>query len=276
MIGDLLGQLKKILSHVDEESEICYRGFGDKEWLDNPALFRENRIPKEKNTIEETIRHFPDEFAGAHTIDVLTQMQHYECPTRMMDVTTNFLVSLFFACGGWDKALGRCLPDVDGCVRIYTVPNAKVKSIDSETVTVIANISRLKDGDMFGQLPWICEKDWGVWQSDDDLILQNAEDANSVVLVKTRLNNPRVRAQSGAFFIFGGLEGIENISCPKCLREAKVKKKKIEFPKEYLLGEISVKSNWKEMILEDLGKYCNISYPVLCPEKQDFIKTLML
>ena len=85
------------------------------------------------------------------------------------------------------------------------VKNEDVKSIDSETVTLLSNIARLKDEDKFGLLPWLCEKDLGVWQSDEDQIKQNAQDVNSVVLVKTKLNNPRIRAQYGSFFLFGYL-----------------------------------------------------------------------
>ncbi|MCQ2234890.1 MAG: FRG domain-containing protein [Paludibacteraceae bacterium] len=253
-----------------EDCEICYRGVYDDSWLDRPSLFRGDRLSKEKDALEEIVRHYPDEFASAHTVDILTQMQHYECPTRMLDVTSNFLVALFFACGGWDKvrnpnALNQKCP---GEVRIYKVKKDNVKSIDSETVTLISNIARLKDGDQFGQLAWICEKDWGVWQKDDDLKERNRKDVNRVVLVKTRLNNPRVRAQSGEFFLFGGLDGIER-------DYQEIRKRVLDLPEEYLTSKILIRANEKEEILSDLEKYCGISYSSLCPEKHDFIMTVM-
>lgn len=277
-LGYILEELSAKLDRLKaDDCEICYRGVYDDSWLDEPSLYRGDRLGKEKDALEEIVRHYPDEFASARTVDILTQMQHYECPTRMLDVTSNFLVSLFFACGGWDKvrnpnALNQKCP---GEVRIYKVRKADVKSIDSETVTVISNIARLKDGNQFGELAWICEKDWGVWQSDEDLIVENAKDANRVVLVKTRLNNPRVRAQFGEFFLFGGLAGIERITDSESLSMLPIRKKKLPFPKEYLASTISIRANEKEEILSDLEKYCGISYSSLCPEKHDFIMTIM-
>lgn len=277
-LGYILEELSAKLDRLKaDDCEICYRGVYDDRWLDEPSLYRGDRLGKEKDALEEIVRHYPDEFASAHTVDILTQMQHYECPTRMLDVTSNFLVSLFFACGGWIKVKDSKTFDekCDGEVRIYKVRKNNVKSIDSETVTLLSNIARIKDGDQFGQLPWICEKDWGVWQSDEDLIVENAKDANRVVLVKTRLNNPRVRAQFGEFFLFGGLSGIEGITDSKFLREQKIRKKKLPFPKEYLAPTISIRANEKEELLSDLEKYCGISYSSLCPEKHDFIMTVM-
>jgi hypothetical protein len=265
---------RKLLAIDDEEYEIVYRGFEDATWDDTPYLFRNpNFLKKEKDFVEEVIRNFPDEFSSAHTIDILTQLQHYECPTRMLDVTSNFLVALFFACGGWRK--DKKSDAKNAAVKIYKVKKNDVKSIDSETVTTIANIARMKDGDAFGMLPWICEKDWGMWQSDDDQFVQNAKDVNSVILVKTRLNNPRVRAQFGEFFLFGGLNGIEGINCASCLRNINVRKKIIPMPKEYIVSDILIPKQDHETILKLLDKCFKISLTTLCPEKQDFIKNLI-
>lgn len=277
-LGYILEELSAKMDRLKaDDCEICYRGVYDACWLDRPSLFRKDHLSKEKTALEEVVRYYSEEFASAHTVDILTQMQHYGCPTRMMDVTSNFLVSLFFACGGWirEKNPEQWKQKKSGEVRIYNLKKENVKSIDSETVTLISNIARLKDNDRFGQLPWICEKDWGVWQEDEDLLLQNAKDANSVVLVKTRMNNPRVRAQFGEFFLFGGLDGIEGITNSNFLREQRIRKKILDLPRDYQASSISIKANEKEEILSDLERYCGISYSSLCPEKHDFIMTVM-
>lgn len=276
VIQGILNNLSRVLHSIDDdEYEVFYRGLEDATWKDVPSLFRNpNHLKKEKESVEEVIRNYPDEFSSAHTIDILCQLQHYSCPTRMLDVTSNFFIALFFACGGWNQS-----GEIDAnysAVRIYKVKKCDIKSIDSETVTTIANIARMKDGATFGMLPWICEKDWAVWQSDEDLIIQNAQDVNRVILVKTHLNNPRVRAQFGSFFLFGGLNGINGINSASYLKSAHVSKKTIDMPKEFVADEILISKQDREAILHILDKLFKISLATICPEKQDFIKNLMI
>ena len=280
-----MNEIKNILYNLEckvnncDGYELYYRGFINCAWEDVPSVFRNDRLKRENLFVEQVVCNYPDDFSNAHTIDILTQLQHYGCPTRMLDVTSNFLVALFFACGGWEQVVDRKVFEeneyTDGLIWIYRVEKDNTKSIDSETVTLIANISRLKyTGETFGELPWKCERDLGVWQTDDDLIKRNAKDANSVILVTTQLNNPRVRAQFGSFFLFGGLSGIEGIKSPERLKQQHVTKMKLEMPHRYVMDEIKIPANYKKKILNDLKTYFGMSFQTLCPEKQDFIKTI--
>lgn len=279
-ITRILDQLSYRVKTIGDDYEISYKGYGDSSWKEQPTLFREaSRLQNEDKMVSNVVRNYYDEFAHANTIDILTQMQHYEAPTRLFDVTTNVLVALFFACGGWEKVLNPAkyeeLSKIDGKLSIYKVKKEEVKSIDSETVTLIANIAKMKYSQQaFGQLMWLCERDWKVWQNEDHLVLKNKEDVNKVIYVKTKLNNPRVRAQHGDFFLFGGLSGLNGLSCPQCLREKKVTKIPIVFPDEYKAGDIPIRWQDKKAILESLEKYFSISFATMCPEKQNFIKVV--
>lgn len=282
-IINVLKQLQSILLNNSLKNEICYRGVADQSWKEEPALFRNNNLENETRVLNEIIRQFPDDFTHSHTIDVLTQLQHYACPTRMMDVTTNFLVALFFACGGWEQVLHpqafEKLKFNDGKITIYSVPNDKIKSVDSETAIVISNIARIEGNVRFKKYVWKCIKDQnGAWDADNlDLIQSNIRDLNNVILVKTKLNNPRVRAQFGEFFLFGGVDGINYLEKAdlSAIMNREVSKKTIPFPKEYILGDIFILSRDKVQILNDLRQYFGISFATLSPEKHDVVQTLM-
>ena len=80
----------------------------------------------------DMVAHEPQSFSECRSaLDHLVQMQHYGHPTRLLDVTMNPLVALYFACE-------ETTPDlVDGLVYQFAVPEWKVKSYDSDTVSVL-------------------------------------------------------------------------------------------------------------------------------------------
>lgn len=74
-----------------------YRGQTDN-WNLIPGLYRGNYESKEREILDEVQRLYPYEFAGCQTLfDILIKAQHYGIPTRILDVTFNPLVALFFA-----------------------------------------------------------------------------------------------------------------------------------------------------------------------------------
>lgn len=82
-----------------------YRGHSDKEWRLLPSIYRQYMLSFEEDLVNEFIRRCPGEFEDTHGLfNVLAKMQHYGLHTRLLDVTQNPAVALYFACfDKWDK-----------------------------------------------------------------------------------------------------------------------------------------------------------------------------
>lgn len=120
---------------------LTYRGHADSSWGVTPSLFRQDPDVSEYESemIRELISLFPQDFVhDTAMFDRLVRMQHYGLPTRLIDVTRNPLVALFFAV--WEKAYEH----KDGCVLVFSAPDERCKFFDSDVVSCMANLANLK------------------------------------------------------------------------------------------------------------------------------------
>ncbi len=194
--------------------QLFYRGHSDLNFVLEPSVYRnEGYYTVEDNIYKETIVNNPQEFYNCNsTIEILVKMQHYGIPTRLLDVTRNPLVALYFAC---------CENFAnDGEVLLINIPQRHVKFYDSDKVTILANLAKQQvdfgfdykhdfdqydEGDIeevnkqyFGYLLHSIKEDKPHFYN-----IINPKDIESVFAVQVKLDNPRIIKQNGAFLIFG-------------------------------------------------------------------------
>ena len=82
------------------ERTTLYRGHPSASYVLKPSMFREqSRRKDEKNIFRELVSVQPTAFAEDRNVfEQLVRMQHFSLPTRLLDLTYNPLVGLFFAC----------------------------------------------------------------------------------------------------------------------------------------------------------------------------------
>lgn len=175
-----------------------------------PSIYRDpSWIANEDVLFKELVLRCPNDFSGQEsTFQALVKMQHYSLPTRLLDITANPLVALYFAC----EHEGQ--PRESGEVVVFRIPTAEIKYFDSDTVSVLSNISRRPftfelpdaalDRKAFNNLDQIHYLLHEVKREkpyfEPSILRAHLE---SVVCVKPKLDNARVIKQDGAFLLFG-------------------------------------------------------------------------
>lgn len=143
-ISDLTQILKELSEPIHGKTRF-FRGQA-KKWELLPRIYRKDEsylIENEDKIIKDALTNCPDDFSPNDTLfEKLVKLQHYGYATRLLDLTTNALVALYFACNKEEhhKELGEFI--------IFDIPDTKIKYGDSDTVAILAALSfRNKDFD---------------------------------------------------------------------------------------------------------------------------------
>ncbi len=255
-----------------EGYEFFFRGHASDKYKMFPAIYREGWYKYYKNEAKiynEIISELPEEFKEENlTIEKLIKMQHFGFPTRLLDITKNPLVALFFSCKDNNKEEEA----ESGAIWMFSEKEKDIKFYDSDIVTILANLTKISSDSVFVFYDNSAVNDFNKLESVKKLIDYVREDKpnfetiikpydiSKCVFLRPKYNTQRIIRQAGAFIIFG--------MAPENKQNRELLEKAYDFiiPNKYkksILRELDILGINESTLFPDLenkGKYLKEKY----------------
>lgn len=247
-----------------------FRGQKNSAWEVRPNIFRGDDLASEHILIERAQRQNPVEFRNCvNNFEILTKLQHYGLGTRLLDVTLNPLVALYFATEHSSEYMKNrngqyTRQEHDGIVYHRLVNGCSLQDLQIKIALAVPFIEfgksmsleifclQLKEQDMISQ------SEYNRLIADDYSEIIRILQANSFIISTN--SNVRLIQQRGAFLIAPTVNIKTNID----VKTSTLSKAKMDLAREFE-GYYIIPSKNKGEIREELD-FFNVNEATLFPE----------
>lgn len=196
-----------------EDTVFYFRGHTRESWALCPSVMRTEVLREaEGNMLLDIMAQQPSAFKGLDSaLAEWVLAQHHGLKTRLLDVTRNPLVALFYACGEENRNKQDA---EDAHMHIFATHKSLIKTFRSDAISVIANFAKLNQGEknvlvgipgqnfpypeVLGRLYHLIRHEKPYFQEGINPI-----DFFRVFVIEPQQSFDRIRVQSGAFLISG-------------------------------------------------------------------------
>lgn len=281
-ISSMRKAIKEEEGQDSDSQKFFFRGQTNCNWDVVPGIFRENYLSHESELINGAYLRNPAEFRQLDTdFEKLAKLQHYGLPTRLLDVTSNPLVALYFACQPYQEynKEDNSIIEPDGTVLFSRAYGKSCNDLEVSVISHLANIEINGDTTLNKLLEELEDKRIYSEKSAKDCRASEYKSLIEILqnnyFVVSNMNNERLIRQSGLFLLVGKYNIILK---EKDIGQSVVQVAKSSAKSDFDRTVFRIPVDKKEVILEELDFY-NINEGSLFPElehQMTYVKNFQL